>query len=90
MNSVILPLTTLNCDGVTDAVTLPDDICVSDKPATSDARIYDAVTALLAQLDVPNNEPVNELADIFCVTVNYPVNPYEPVNCFFPINAEWF
>jgi hypothetical protein len=30
---------------------------------------------------VPSNDPVNELADIFWVIVNDPVNPYDPVSC---------
>lgn len=40
------------------------------------STIYDAVAACVAYDEVPNNDPVNDVAEIL------PVTPYEPVNCF--------
>ena len=47
---------------------------VEEKLELTAFKTYEAVKVLVAQLAVPNNEPVNEVA------FKEPVNPYEPVN----------
>jgi hypothetical protein len=59
--NVFDPLIILNIllPAVILAVTAPSDICDKLNPAILEAEMYEAVIALVAQLEVPNNEPVN-------------------------------
>ena len=60
--------TTLPCEILPPPAFNANDAVVANDALTA-CKMYDAVVA------VPNNDPVNELADIFCVTVSDPVNP---------------
>ena len=48
LNSVKLPLVTVNCVNETEAVTLPVDICDKFNPITPDAGTVEANEALVA------------------------------------------